>query len=88
MIFLFLLPYQLPRGIEIELLNTAKKDLFKTMYSEFDHFVYKSTYEPLCEKAGLLGFLTRSDTNRAVQPQKMARLELSDLGSRGIVLAL
>ena len=29
-------------------------------------------YEPLCEKTGLQGFLTRSDTNQAVQPQKMA----------------
>ena len=34
-----------------------------------------------------LGFLTRSDTNRAVRTQKMVkRLEISDLGSRGIVL--
>ena len=30
-------------------------------------------YEPHCEKTGLWFFLTRSDTNRAVQPQKMAR---------------
>ena len=30
-------------------------------------------YEPRCEKTGLRGFPTRSDTNRAVQPQKMAR---------------
>ena len=29
--------------------------------------------EPRCEKNGLSGFPTRSDTNRAVQPQKMAR---------------
>ena len=28
-------------------------------------------YEPRCEKAGLR-FLTRSHTNQAVQPQKMA----------------
>ena len=33
------------------------------------------------------GFLTRSDTNRAVQPQNGKRLEISDLGSRGIVLS-
>ena len=30
------------------------------------------SYEPRCEKTGP-GFPTRSDTNRAVQPQKMAR---------------
>ena len=29
--------------------------------------------EPRCEKTGLRGFSTRSDTNRAVQLQKMAR---------------
>ena len=29
--------------------------------------------EPRCEKTGFSGFPTRSDTNRAVQPQKMAR---------------
>ena len=29
--------------------------------------------EPRCEKTGLWGVPTRSDTNRAVQPQKMAR---------------
>ena len=28
---------------------------------------------PRCEKTGLQGFPTRSDTNRAVHPQKMAR---------------
>ena len=30
------------------------------------------SYEPRSEKTGLRGFPTRSDTNRAVQPQKMA----------------
>ena len=30
-------------------------------------------YEPRCEKTRSSGFSTRSDTNRAVQPQKMAR---------------
>ena len=29
--------------------------------------------EPRCEKTGLRGFPTRSDTNQAIQPQKMAR---------------
>ena len=29
--------------------------------------------EPRCEKTGLRGFRPGSDTNRAVQPQKMAR---------------
>ena len=29
--------------------------------------------EPRCEKTGYSGFPTRSDTNRAVQPRKMAR---------------
>ena len=29
--------------------------------------------EPRCEKTGLRGLPTRSDTNRAVQPLKMAR---------------
>ena len=31
------------------------------------------TYEPCCEKNGLRGFQTRSDTNQAVRSQKMAR---------------
>ena len=31
------------------------------------------TNEPRCEKTGLRGFLTWSDTNLAVQPLKMAR---------------
>ena len=31
---------------------------------------------------------TRSDKNRAVQPQKMASLEILDLGSRGAVLSM
>ena len=30
-------------------------------------------YEPRCEKNRSSGFPTKSDTNRAVQPQKMAR---------------
>ena len=30
-------------------------------------------YEPRCEKTGLRGIPTRSLTNKAVQPQKMAR---------------
>ena len=30
------------------------------------------TYEPPHEKTCLQGFLTRSDTNRVVQPEKMA----------------
>ena len=34
-----------------------------------------------------MGFPTRSNTNWAVQHYKM-RLEISDLGSRGIVLSL
>ena len=34
-----------------------------------------------------LGFLTRFDTNRAEQPQKLARGLILDLGSRGIVLS-
>ena len=34
-----------------------------------------------------LEFPTRSDTNRAVQPQKTLKLEISDLGGRGIYVA-
>ena len=30
-------------------------------------------YESRCEKTGFSGFLTRCDTNRAVQPREMAR---------------
>ena len=30
-------------------------------------------FEPRCEKTGLRGFPTKSDTNRVVQPQKMAK---------------
>ena len=41
-------------------------------------------YEPRCEKTGLRGFPTRFDTNRAVQPQKMARglkFRIKEVGS-------
>ena len=43
------------------------------------------TYEPRSS-----GFPTRSDTNRAVQPQKIyyQRLEISALGRRGIILSV
>ena len=46
------------------------------------------------EKNLSLGFPSRSDTNQTVQPQKMAilicikRLEISDVGSQGIVLLM
>ena len=40
--------------------------------------------EPRCEKTGLRGFPTRSDTIRVVQPQKMA----GGLGRREIVLSV
>ena len=33
----------------------------------------ETAIEPRCEKTPSSGFLTRSDTNRAVQPPKMAR---------------
>ena len=33
----------------------------------------RAYYEPGCETTGFLGFQTRSDTNRAVQSQKMPR---------------
>ena len=46
-------------------------------------------YEPHWEKNLSLGFSTRSETNRAVQPQKMTGgFESLDLGRRGIVLAM
>ena len=47
-------------------------------------------YEPRCEKTGLRGLQpARSDTNRSVQPQKIARgLKISDLGRTGIVLSV
>ena len=36
-----------------------------------------------------LGFLTRSDINLAVQPQKMVKgLEILDLGGRGTALSI
>ena len=35
--------------------------------------IYHLRNEPCSEKTGLGGFPTRSDTNQAVQPQKMAR---------------
>ena len=38
---------------------------------DVEHATGTSIYEPRCEKTGL-GFPTRSDTNRAVQSQKMA----------------
>ena len=44
-------------------------------------------YEPCHEKTCIWGFLTMSNTNRVVQPQKMVeRLEISDFGRRGIIL--
>ena len=36
--------------------------------------------------SGFSGFPTRSDKNQAVQPQIDLRLEISDLGSRGIIV--
>ena len=33
----------------------------------------KKEFEPRCEKTGLRGFLTRSETNQAVPLQKVAR---------------
>ena len=33
----------------------------------------RTRFEPRCEKTGLQGFPTRSHTNQAVQPQKIAR---------------
>ena len=45
-----------------------------TIYTHYLFFcVFYSIYEPRCEKKQSLGFPTRSDKNRAVQPQKMAR---------------
>ena len=42
-------------------------------------------YDPRCEKTGFWGFLTCSDTNRAVQSQKMARgLKLRNLEVEGL----
>ena len=41
---------------------------------EMSKIVFKlSSNEPRCEKTGLQGFPTMSDTNRSVQSQKMAR---------------
>ena len=43
--------------------------------------------EPRREKTCLQGgFPTWSDTDRAIKPQKIARLEFSDIESSGIVL--
>ena len=41
-------------------------------------------YEPWHEKTCFSGFLTRSDTNSAIQQQK----KISDFGSRWIVLSM
>ena len=41
--------------------------------SQEESVLLHKTYEPCCEKTGLRGFPTRSYTNQAVQPQKMAR---------------
>ena len=52
-------------------------------------FINISSYEPCHEKTGLQGFPTRSDTKRAVQPQKMTRgWKFWDLGRRWIVLSI
>ena len=47
-------------------------------------------FEPHYEKENLsLGFTTKYNTNLAVPPQKIAKgFEISDLGSRGIVLSM
>ena len=49
-----------------------------------------TVFEPRCEKTGLRGFRTGPTQIRAVQLQKIAleRHEISDLGSRGIVLSV
>ena len=48
-------------NIEKLFLNTARKANSQ------------NTDEPRCEKTGLRGFPTRTDTNRSVLPQKIAR---------------
>ena len=47
-------------------------------------------FELSCEENLSSGFPIRSDANKDVQPQEIAsfRLEISDLGSRGIVLSI
>ena len=55
--------------------NTNKLSLTKTKtFTDLTNKIRScyGLYEPRCEKTGL-GFPTRSDTNRSVLPQKMAR---------------
>ena len=52
-------------------------------------YLAREVYMSLVVRKPVFGVSTWSDTNWAVQPQKMAkRLEISDLGSRGTVLSL
>ena len=59
--------------------KTAKHDARQTIKVQINHTgdnCYRRIgfhFEPRSEKTGLRGFPTRSDTNQAVQPQKMAR---------------
>ena len=48
---------------------------------------FKNEYEPRHDKRCPWGFLTRPDTNRPAQPQKLASLEISDVESRDIILS-
>ena len=55
-----------------------------------DQTTLKISYEPCCEKTGLRGFRPGQTQNGLYSYRSwlVAELEISDLGSRGIVLAV
>ena len=60
--------------------------------SDVEHLIqcqFNMIIEPRCEKTGIRGFRPGPDNNRAVPVTEYGEiLEISDLGSRGIVLSV
>ena len=55
------------------LIQVARTSLRTKVHQELADLLTEVIYKPLNEKTCLWSFLTRSDTNQAIQPQKMAR---------------
>ena len=53
--------------------NFEKKSADNINACKITYHTKRRGYEPRCENSRSSGFPTRSDTNQAVQPQKMAR---------------
>ena len=55
------------------LIQVARTSLRTKVHQELADLLTEVIYKPLNEKTCLWSFLTRSDTNQAIQSQKMAR---------------